>query len=208
MNEPAPSSVPHASPCSAHSPCCGGHGEPPRRGFLVQFLAGACGALAGLIPAVTGGLFFLDPLLRRKKSTGAEPGGVEKDADGYIRMQVTVNALPVDGTPQQFKVIDDIINVWNKIPQQPVGAVWLRNVNGQVIAFNTVCPHLGCAVEHRPAEGDFYCPCHLSAFSLDGQKKNPIPPRGMDTLEVRQSGQEIWVKFQNFRAASPDKVPV
>lgn len=186
--------------------------DTPRRNFVVQFLAGALGALAGLVPAVTGGLFFLDPILRKNKAPaapaeGADAGGVVKK-DGFIRLSVTLDALPADGTPMQVKVFDDIINVWNKIPNQPVGSVWLRQIENQVLAFNTVCPHLGCAVEHRAAEGDFYCPCHLSAFGLDGAKKNPIPPRGMDALETRLEGREIWLKFENFRAATPEKVPV
>jgi menaquinol-cytochrome c reductase iron-sulfur subunit len=192
---------------------------PPRRGFLVQFIAGAIGAFVGTIPAIFGTLFFLDPLIRRKSAgqpdaeSDAEPGGVVK-REGFIRMAVTVDALPDDGTPQRYTVFDDIIDAWNKFPNQPRGAVWLRKIEGQVIAFNTICPHLGCDVEHRLAENEFYCPCHASAFDLDGTKKNPIPPRDMDSLEVNPDGKdwikdgEIWIKYEKFRAATSERVPV
>ncbi len=188
---------------------------PPRRGFLVQFIAGAIGAFVGTIPAIFGTLFFLDPLIRRKSAgqPDAEPGGVVK-RDGFIRMNVTRDALPDDGTPQRYTVFDDIIDAWNKFPNQPIGSVWLRKIEGQVIAFSTICPHLGCAVEHRPAENDYYCPCHTSAFDLDGVKKNPIPPRDMDSFEVNPDGKdwfkdgEIWIKFEKFRAATSEKVRV
>ena len=177
---------------------------PPRRGFLVQFIAGAIGAFVGTIPAIFGTLFFLDPLIRRKsaqnpdaenpdgENLGEDPDRVVK-REGFIRMAVTIDALPDNGAPQRYTVFDDIIDAWNMFPNQPAGAIWLRKIHGQVIAFNTTCPHLGCDVEHRLAENDFYCPCHTSAFDLDGTKKNPIPPRDMDSLEVNPDGKD-WIK--------------
>lgn len=199
-----------ASPPEAGGTCSACHCEPPRRSFMTNFLAAATGALAGLIPTGIGGLFFLDPLLRKKHvdAGSSAAGGVQKDDKGFIRMAITVDALPNDGAPQKFTVLDDIINAWNKSPNQPIGSVWLRKINNQVIAFNALCPHLGCAVEHRAAQSDFYCPCHTSAFDLDGKKLNAIPPRDMDSLDLDVRGNEIWIKFQNFRGATNEKVPV
>lgn len=193
----------------------------PRRGFFVQFLAGALGAIVGAVPAVFGGLFFLDPLFRDRNpepgpepAEGEEPDGVVK-RDGFIRMAVGADGLEDNGPPQRYTVFDDIIDAWNKFPNQPIGSVWLRKIEGQIIAFNTICPHLGCAIEHRTAENDFYCPCHTSAFDLDGKKKNPIPPRDMDDLQIKVEGDEdwikpgeIWLKYENFRAATSEKVTV
>ena len=182
--------------------------DPPRRSFLTKFMAGALGILAGAIPFLTGTLFFLDPLIRKRSRGETVPGGVVKDEHGFLKMAITVDALPDNGTPQRFTVYDDIINAWNKFPNQPIGSIWLRKIEGQVIAFNTVCPHLGCSVEHRDATGDFFCPCHNSSFALDGTKTNVIPPRNLDALELRVDGQEIWIKYQDFRAALSEKVPV
>lgn len=191
---------------AAGGACSECHCEPPRRGFMTVFLAGALSALAGIIPVGVGGLFFLDPLIRKRKAGGAGSSGVVKDEHGFIKMSITADALPNDGAPQKFTIFDDIINAWNKQPNQPIGAVWLRKINNQVIAFNVTCPHLGCAIEHRSAQGDFYCPCHTSVFALDGKKLNPIPPRDMDALEVKVEGNDVWIKFQNFRGATSDKV--
>lgn len=171
--------------------------SPPRRNFLTQALAAGLGALAGLIPVSIGGLFFLNPLIRRS-------GGAEE----FIPLGLSADGLPDDGTPQRVTVRADIVNVWNKSPDQPIGSVWLRKIEGQVIAFNTICPHLGCAVDHRPAENDFYCPCHTSAFDLNGERLNDIPPRSMDALEVDVRDGEVWVKYQEFRGATSKKVPV
>ncbi|NQV28028.1 MAG: Rieske (2Fe-2S) protein [Rhodopirellula sp.] len=173
----------------------------PRRNFVAEFMAVAVGAVVGIVPAAIGGLFFLDPLVRKRAGSGT--------GDGFVKTDLILDALPEDGTPIRYTVRDDLINAWNLFPDQPIGSAWLRRIQDQVLAFNTVCPHLGCAVEHRPSEGDFYCPCHTSAFDLDGKPLNVIPPRGMDTLEadVRDGGR-IWLKYQEFRGATSEKVPV
>ena len=185
----------------------------PRRNFMTQVLAAGIGGLVGLIPAVTGLLFFLDPLLRKKAAGNgdAKTGGVVKDAEGRILLDVSLDALPEDGTPQRYTVHDDIVNAWNKLPNQPIGSIWLRRIDSAtppVIAFSTICPHLGCSVDYRATEGDYYCPCHTSAFKLDGTALNDIPPRAMDELEVKVTGNHIWLKYQEFRGAIQEKVEV
>lgn len=205
---PAPddSSLPDTAPTADSSESTG----KPRRNFMTEILAVAIGGIVSLVPAVLGGLFFLDPILRRgSKKAGASSSGVVKDEEGFIRLALTTNALPVDGTPQKVTVFDDIVNVWNKFPNQPIGSVWLRRIEDQVLAFSTICPHLGCAVEHRDSENEFYCPCHLSSFELNGEKKNPIPPRAMDSLEVKlKEDGFVWLKYQEFRGATSEKVQV
>lgn len=186
-----------SQPSSGDAPTIG----TPRRNFMVEAITATVGALVGLVPAVIGGLFFLDPLLRKR--------GGDDEGDGFIETDLVIDALPADGTPIRYTVRDDLINAWNKFPDQPIGSAWLRRIGDQVLAFNTVCPHLGCAVEHRPSEGDFFCPCHTSAFDMDGIPLNVIPPRPMDTLkaDVREGGR-IWLKYQEFRGATSQKVPV
>lgn len=209
--EPAPDESPvvdAASPNDTQSQ--DDSGDSPRRSFMIQFLAAAIGAVVGLIPAITGTLFFLNPLFRKsEKSASDRPDAPVKDADGRLKTPLTVDSLADDGTPQQIKMIDDIVDAWNLFPNQEVGSIWIRKVEGQVIAFNTICPHLGCSIEHRSSQGDFYCPCHLSSFDLDGGKKNEIPPRGMDTLDVNVTDDgSVWVKYETFRGAISEKVTV
>ncbi len=186
----------------------------PRRSLLKSMAAGLLGGAVGVVPLIPGVAFFLDPLIRKgEKSSG---GGGGKDAAGFIKMSIGFSALPEDGTPQQFTVYDDKQDAWNLFRNVPVGSVWLRRIGTQVIAFNTVCPHLGCAVGHRQSENDFFCPCHTSAFDLDGKKLNEVPPRDLDALEIVRksngsedaSGDEIWIRFENYRAATSEKIPV
>ena len=186
--------------------------EPPRRGFFVKFLAGALGIIVGAVPFVTGLLFFLDPLIRSGQGASNRNvlGGAEKDEDGFVNLKVSIDALPADGTPQAVKVHDDKVDAWNMFLNVEVGTVWLlRNKQGGVTAFNTVCPHLGCSVDYRQSNADFYCPCHQSAFGMDGGKLNQIPPRNMDQLEVKvKDDKNVWLKYQNFRGATPEKIAI
>lgn len=171
-----------------------------RRGFITHFFAAAIGGLVGAVPAVSGLLFFLDPLIRKRK------GG----AGDFIKLPVAVDALDLSGEPQLVKIIMDKADAWNTYLAQPVGAVYLRRTeSNKVVAFNSRCPHLGCAVDYKPAEKVYFCPCHTSEFSVDGIKQNEIPPRDLDTLDVEiRNNNEIWIKFQNFRATTPEKIPV
>lgn len=171
----------------------------PRRSFMTSLLAVVCGALAMFVPLGAGLAFFFDPLLRRKKSD-----------DGDFVKVTTLDALPADGTPRDFQIHKDIVDAWNTLLNQPVGQVYLRKISdGNVVAFNRTCPHLGCAVDYKPVSNNYYCPCHASSFDLEGERTNQIPPRGMDRLEVEiRNDNEVWVRFQNFRGTTPEKIPV
>lgn len=176
------------------------HGE-PRRGFLTHVLAAGIGLLVGTVPALAGLAFFLDPLMRKKKGGGG---------DGFLKMPVALEALEINGEPQLVKIIMDKVDAWNTYLKQPVGAVYLRRTDkDKVVAFNSRCPHLGCAVDYKPSDKIYFCPCHTSAFGLDGNKMNDIPPRHLDALDVEiRNGTEVWLKFQNFRATTAEKIPV
>ena len=183
---------------SAAPPCPAG-----RRGFLAIFL----GTILALFPFLTGLSVFFDPL-RRRGSQG-----------NWIRL-ATLDALPDDGVPRQFEVISDKQDAWNKYLNQPIGAVYLVREPGseKVTAFNATCPHAGCFIGFRAAQKQFGCPCHKSEFDLTGARIEPErspSPRDMDSLEVEvrraeggeRTGKELWVKYQDFRIATHDKIP-
>ncbi len=185
---------------------------------MLEVVTAALSALLLAVPAAVGGLFFLDPLLRKRRAGPDDSDSGGGATEGFIRLNVTTESIPADGTPVAVTVIAEIVDdAWNRFRDVPVGSVWLRkNTDGTLVAFNSVCPHLGCSVNYRRSEGDFFCPCHTSAFALDGTKINEIPPRDMDSLEIliteggvpNPAGSEVWVRFQNFRKATKEKIPV
>lgn len=173
--------------------------RPERRDFFVKAAAVGLGAAATAVPLLAGLATVLDPL--RRKAAGGAPVFV-----------TTLNALPADGTPQRFQIIAAREDAWNKYPNAPVGAVYLRRGAGnQVEALNVTCPHAGCPVEFKADTRSFLCPCHDSTFKLDGSlasAKSPSP-RGLDSLEAEvRNGTEVWVKFQNFEAGKAAKIPL
>jgi Rieske Fe-S protein len=84
----------------------------------------------------------------------------------------------------------------------------VRRREGGVEVFSSICPHLGCSVDFRAAQRDFFCPCHTSTFDLQGRRLNRIPPRNMDALEVRVEQDRIWIRYQRFRGGIPEKVAI
>ena len=124
------------------------HGEmTARRGFL-SLLAIVAGGIAGLIPFAAGTFLFLDPILRKRKGAA---GGMLRAAD--------LSELPVDGTPVRVTLRSDIVDAWTIYRDRVIGSVYVRLMpNGQVLAFNDTCTHLGCKVDYQPAEKRFFCP--------------------------------------------------
>ncbi|GAB2509427.1 hypothetical protein GCM10027167_08670 [Nocardia heshunensis] len=62
---------------------------------------------------------------------------------------------------------------------------------GSFLAFSTVCPHQGCAV-NAISGGVISCPCHGSQFALDGSLVHGPATRGLAQREVNvRDGQLI-----------------
>jgi menaquinol-cytochrome c reductase iron-sulfur subunit len=172
-----------------------------RREFLAKLVATFLGAIVGLVPLVAGLVVFLNPL-RRRGST----------AD-FVRV-AALDAVPNDGIPRLFQVIRDRTDAWNRYPDEPVGAVYLRRADGETTAHNAECPHAGCLVGFLAEKNLYQCPCHDSSFKPDGQRIDPLhcpSPRDLDPLavEIREhSGQkEVWVRFESFLAGTSQRIP-
>jgi Rieske Fe-S protein len=185
--------------------------DPPRRSFLTRFAALIAGGIVAIFPFAAGWGVLFDPLRR----TGDKRSGEEPRAAGFTRV-CPLDALTVDGPPQAFAVTTDVVDAWTHATGQRVGSVFLSRTDAdgsaKVTALSATCPHLGCTVEFDTGESQFACPCHESAFSKDGRQLFGPSRRGLDPLEVKlvdsDSGQEVWVAFQRFRAGVPERIPV
>jgi menaquinol-cytochrome c reductase iron-sulfur subunit len=159
------------------------------------------GNLVALTLAVPGVAYLVDPLRRKRK-------------EGEYRPLAKLDELPV-GVPKSFAIIEERQDAWVKYPPEPIGSVWLvRQPEGSkvpVVAFTAECPHLGCAVNLSADGKNFFCPCHTSSFDFTGKPLNTVPPRGMDTLDVKvttDADPSVEVRFQRFRTQAEEKIPL
>ncbi len=179
---------------------------PPRRSFLAKLATVLIGAVVVLFPFLAGAFVVSDPLRKAKDQAGKIK---------FLRV-CELEAVPDDGIPRAFPIIADRQDAWTRFPAESIGTVYLIRDPGQstVRVFNAICPHAGCLVGYLAAKKYFQCPCHTSAFGLDGEilaEVSSVSPRGMDSLdcEVRSidGGAEVWVKFENFQTGLKEKIP-
>lgn len=178
---------------SGHSPA-----ESDRRSFVTKAVTIAISGAIAVVAPVAGLFTFLDPLRRKSESRG------------LVRV-ASLSSLPTGGEPRKLPVLDTLIDAWNRTENVPIGSVYVQKTGDNTVrVLNATCPHLGCAVGMNAAKNGFACPCHKSSFAMDGKIADPKSPspRGMDELESEIRDGEVWVKFQNFRKGTPDKIPV
>lgn len=185
-----------------------------RRTALTALGAIVAGFLGTLIPAGAGLVSLLDSLRPRSKPRAFRDENAARS--DYVKV-ADIDAVPADGQPRRFVVLQDHVDAWNFNAKCPVGAIYLRRAgtDGGLVALHSICPHLGCSVAPSPDGQAFHCPCHNSAFDLDGKrvvkagKENPSP-RDMDRLELdadRLQRGEVWIRFQNFETGKEEQKP-
>lgn len=157
-------------------------------------------------PLIAGVVAFLSPLFRKTQPP-------------LVRV-ATLSQVPSDGQPRLFPVVTDQVDAWNRYADRRVGAVYLlRSADAEKpLALAAKCPHAGCFIGYAPGDDRFLCPCHTSAFWLDGERVSgdqEVAPRGMDPLEVELREETIggetivgvWVKYQDFQTGHKERIP-
>jgi menaquinol-cytochrome c reductase iron-sulfur subunit len=174
----------------------GGAGGTGRRKFAARVL-GALAAAGGAILAVPGVAHLLEPVLRRtSRETPWRPLAEAK----VLESAEQPVALPVIGAQ------DD---AWTRSEAETLGTVWVRKDDaGKPCALSAECPHLGCRIGYDGEKKNFVCPCHDSAFTLEGKVIYGPSPRGMDELEARVEAGKLEVRFVRFQTQIKDKVEV
>ena len=59
-----------------------------------------------------------------------------------------------------------------------------RQQDGGFIALSLRCTHLGCSIAWEQEKQRFICPCHSSAFDINGEVLNPPAARALDYYPV------------------------
>jgi menaquinol-cytochrome c reductase iron-sulfur subunit len=155
-------------------------------------LTKALGAAAAAL-AVIPGLGLLTSPLRRQTSSGS---------DKPLRVANERDIKP--GKPVRVMAVGPRHDAWTRLEKVTLGSLWLvrGSEDGPIKAFSTICPHLGCGIDFDEKRGKFECPCHDSAFDLDGRCLGGPSPRSLDELETRIEGRDVLVRYRRFRVGS------
>src|SRR5689334_17166076 len=167
------------------------------RRTLLKVLSGVLGGGAAAAVGLPALRAFVDPVDRTTVS----------GSGGFVPV-AALAAVPADGTPVKVPVvIQQPKDAWARLPPTQMGAVFLKKSGDTVIAYSTVCPHLGCGVDYAGDKNAFGCPCHESAFDIEGKVSGGPSPRGLDQLETRIAKDMIEVRYQTFKQGTKEKIP-
>jgi len=155
-----------------------------RRGALKAFVAASGAIYAGAL---------IVPAARMLAPTSSGGSGKAR----WIRVASLADVKPDE--PKRVVVIADEKDGYTITRDQLLGSLWLVRKGDQVKAMSAVCPHLGCSIDLHADKQSYFCPCHVSKFSLGGDAVSGPSPRGMDPLDVRIVDGFVEVDFRRFR---------
>lgn len=186
------------------------------RRTILAWLTRGLAVLSAALVAVPGFSFLTAPLWRRS-------------ARAVLRQRVARwDDLPV-GRPVQVSIVGSRRDAWTIHPDEVIGRVWLVRNSDSVVdptaadvrAFATICPHLGCQIQHDARQNHFVCPCHRAAFDVQGRKLSEDQlghsnhsPRAMDRLECMVVQDEVssqwWVEveYEKFQQGLTQSVKI
>ncbi|MBS0261687.1 MAG: Rieske 2Fe-2S domain-containing protein [Planctomycetes bacterium] len=184
------------------------------RRVLLQWLSAGIATACSAIVALPGMSYVLGTV--RKRET----------ADAGLRRVAPLAALRPH-QPVAIALTGSRSDAWTTYAQEVVGRVWLVRQSDEtaapgearVLAFSTICPHLGCETQTDQGGKGFFCPCHNARFAQDGdlvkgaapEGRNPAP-RPLDSLECRvvqdEKSGEWWVevKYEEFQRGLTHKI--
>ncbi len=169
-----------------------------RRGFLKAATL-AIGGLMGAVVAFPLVRYVFFPVRRRVIADAGEP------IDAIAESALVPGAAP---TRVELKA-SGVRNAWAVADDVPLGAAWVRKTeSGEVEALSGLCPHLGCAVDYDGERQSFRCPCHKSAFGVDGAKLSGPSKRGLDPLPVKVEDGRVRITFVRYRPDISERKPV
>jgi cytochrome b6-f complex iron-sulfur subunit/menaquinol-cytochrome c reductase iron-sulfur subunit len=164
-----------------------------RRGAL-KIAAGVAGATA-CAGVIAPGLKMI--------AAPAQAGG----ASGKWVRTVKLDAL-AEGAPKKVAIRADARDGFIVDKDKELGAVWLIRRGNQVECFSATCPHLGCSIGYD-AQAAFFCPCHDSAFGVDGARQKGPSPRALDKLATKLDADgTVLVDFRRYRQGTPEAIEI
>jgi menaquinol-cytochrome c reductase iron-sulfur subunit len=97
-----------------------------------------------------------------------------------------------DGTPCQIRFERAVVDGW-KVRNEKSSAWIILDQQRQVTAFSPLCTHLGCAYHWQAEKKQFNCPCHGSAFNVQGDVITGPANRPLDRYSTKLEGNRLWL---------------
>lgn len=139
-----------------------------RRRFYLSFIYAMGAVMAGALSVPAFVYLFFPPKTQK--------AGEWVDAADLSKLS--------DNTPEEVVFRRNRVDGW-KVTSEKSTAWVVKKGPDQVIAFSPQCTHLGCAYHWDDSSHTFVCPCHTSAFSIDGKVLTGPAPRPLDRYAVK-----------------------
>jgi Rieske Fe-S protein len=160
---------------------------------LLGLLSAGLGALAAAAAGVPVLGAALTPWIRPRPRSGGQ------------RFDVCTTFDLEPGVPKRVDLRARARDAWSVQNDTTIGSVWVvKDADGKVSAFSTICPHLGCPIAYG-GSGIFHCPCHDSDFKVDGSRVTGPSERGMDALDVEVKDNVVNVRYTKYVFGTRDK---
>jgi len=154
-----------------------------RRSFYAALIH-LLGAAAAAVIAVPAAAY----LLFKPKSPGA---GAMVEIANLANLEA--------GVPQEVVYYRTRVDGWKATKEKTTTWV-VKNGPQSAVAFSPQCPHLGCIYHWEDDLGAFKCPCHASAFGVDGKVLAGPAPRPLDRYDSRVEGGKLLIGLQVKRS--------
>jgi cytochrome b6-f complex iron-sulfur subunit len=98
----------------------------------------------------------------------------------------------VEAKPVEIPLADLPVGSAKYITYGGLPTVVLRTPES-IKAFSLICTHLGCVIQWREAEKEFYCPCHDGKFDQFGEVTAGPPPIPLEQFPVTIADDKVIV---------------
>jgi nitrite reductase/ring-hydroxylating ferredoxin subunit len=113
-------------------------------------------------------------------------------AGTFVQSKLFPQATVQEARPVEFPLSELAVGAAKQITYAGSQAIVIRTAES-IKAFSLVCTHLGCTVEWRAGEKEFYCPCHDGRFDQFGEVIAGPPPVPLEQFPVKVEGDKVIV---------------
>jgi menaquinol-cytochrome c reductase iron-sulfur subunit len=150
--------------------------ETTRRGFYSALIAGLS-SLMGAALALPAAAYLLMKPKAPNKSQWVDAADL--------------NSLHI-GKPEEVVFRRSRVDGWRVVNEK--STAWVVRIDEHnVVAYSPSCTHLGCAYHWDDPSKTFVCPCHTSAFSIEGKVLAGPAPRPLDRYVTRIDNGKLLI---------------